>query len=208
MQKGLVETPHAVALDLVTGYFRRGARYHTWRPHGVADWLMICTLAGRGQIGYGTNGKVAGKIHAEAGDIVLLKPGTLHDYGSEPVVGRWEFVWTHFQPKAGWHDLLHWPAAMNGWPGLMRLRLPAARRGNIAKRFMDTHRLATGAQRRRIELAQNALEEVLLWCDSLNPSSSAMDARIQKTMDAVCADLHKPVDLNALADIAGLSTSR
>ena len=169
---------------------------------------MIYTASGKGRFGYGNPGLAQGEMTTDAGDIVLLRPGTLHDYGVEKTLQRWELVWAHFQPRPSWHDLLHWPPAVNGWPGLMRLRLPPARRRRVQRRFLDVHRLAIGAQRRRIELAQNALEETLLWCDASNPAGSPTDPRIQRTMDAVCADLRKPANVTTLAEIAGLSPSR
>lgn len=93
----------------------------------------------------------------------------------------------------------------------MRLCLedPPMRR-RIAARLQDTHRLATGALRRREPFAMNALEETLLWCDTQNPRSDQvrMDSRIRQAMDFLCTHLDKKTTLQAVADACGLSTSR
>jgi AraC family transcriptional regulator of arabinose operon len=56
----------------------------------------------------------------------------------------------------------------------------------------------------------NALEEVLLWCDSINPrqSSSQPDPRIAKAMDFLTTHLSEPFSMERLARVAGLSPSR
>lgn len=201
------ETPFQSTTSLVTGHFRRGAGYAAFRSEGSSDWLLIYTVSGKGRFGYGTAHGILGETITQTGDIVLLRPGTLHSYGVEKSLGRWELVWTHFQPKPAWHDFLHWPAAIAGFAGLMRLRLTRFRR-RVHRRFLDVNRLANGAQRRRIDLAQNALEEVLLWCDASKPGAGSTDPRIQAAMDAICADLRKPLNVSDVAEIAGLSLSR
>ncbi len=201
------ETPFRHTVTLVTGHFRRGAGYAAFRSRGTTDWLLIYTITGKGRFGYGDEQVIRGEICTQPGDIVLLRPGTLHSYGVEASLRRWELVWSHFHPKPSWHDLLCWPAAVVGWPGLMRLHLTRFR-GLVHRRFMEVNRLANGAQRRRIELAQNALEEVLLWCDASNPGAGSTDPRIQTAMDMICADLQRPLTVGAAAEVAGLSLSR
>jgi AraC family transcriptional regulator of arabinose operon len=199
----ITETPHPAVSYLVTGHFREGSGYATWREHGTSDWLLIYTLGGLGRFGF-----EGGQIPAQAGDMVLLRPGTRHDYGVETTQRRWELLWTHFHPRPHWLEWLDWPATA---PGLMRLTLEdAALRRRIAARFFEAHRLATGAQRRREALAMNALEEILLWCDQLNPQadSSRLDGRVQRAMDYLCLHLAAEITLDSVAEASGLSVSR
>ncbi len=80
----------------------------------------------------------------------------------------------------------------------------------VFARFAEVHHLATSALQYRETFAMNALEEVLLWCDTQNPLSeqARMDKRIADTMDYLVRHLAEPVSLNDLAAACGLSVSR
>ena len=200
----LTETPHPDVVELVAGHLRETRGYRTWRERGTTDWLLILTLGGRGRFGHGATGETV----AEAGDAVLLRPGTRHDYGVEPAAGAWEILWTHFQPRPAWREWLRWPEVA---PGLMRLALtePIVRQ-KITARFREAHKLATGSLRRRDLFAMNALEEVLLWCDTQNGQAqpSRLDARVQAVVDYACGHLSDRVTSETLAAQGGLSESR
>ena len=60
------------------------------------------------------------------------------------------------------------------------------------------------------DMAMNALEEVLLWCDRHNPlaQQTRIDARIQNAIDFICRNVSQKIDLEAIAQAAGLSVSR
>lgn len=169
------EHSHPEVIHLVTGHFHESAGYETWRARGTDDWLLIATLGGGGRFGH-----AGGEFIAGPGDLTLFKPGTRHDYGA---AGEgWELLWTHFQARPDWAPLLAWPEAA---PGLMRLHLEAGEvRRKALSRFEEVHALATGAlpsaPRCRAAFALNALEAVLLWCDTRNPLSevSRLDGRV------------------------------
>ncbi|MCA1596514.1 MAG: arabinose operon transcriptional regulator AraC [Chloroflexi bacterium] len=194
-------TPSPRFSQILTGHYDRG--YDTWRENGTGDWLLIFTEKGAGRFGHS-----AGAITTRAGDVVLIQPGTLHDYGAETPDCEWEILWAHFHPRPHWHEWMEWPREA---PGLLRLRLedPPMRR-RIYARFQEAHRLASGALRRREPFAMNALEETLLWCDTQNPHSDQirMDSRIRLAMDYLCAHLHQKITLQAVAAASGLSASR
>lgn len=197
------ETPHPPVAQLLTGWFRERHKYSAWRPKGTEDWLLICTIAGRGRFGFAGEEWIAGP-----GDLVLLRPGAPHDYGLEPTRRRWELLWTHFHPRPHWMDWLNWPEIA---PGLMRLGIGDIKlRRRIERRFADAHARATTARRRRDDLAMNALEELLLWCDGANPNTQAgkTDPRVQAAMDHMCRHMAEPITLNSLAETSGLSVSR
>ena len=197
------ETSSASVVQLITGWFRERQKYSNWRSRGTNDWLLIYTVGGKGRFGF-----VGGQIIAEPGDLVLLRPGTLHDYGVESTLRRWELIWAHFNPRPQWLDWLNWPEIA---PGLMRLRIEGpVERARIKRRFADTHQLATTARRRREDLAMNALEELLLWVDDLNPKTQVgrVDPRVQLAMDEMCRNFNGEINLDSLAQTCGLSVSR
>jgi len=188
---------------ILTGHHRSDRSFATWRIHGTCDWQIMFTASGGGR--YGWDG---GELSALAGDLVLLRPGTRHDYGTAHASGRWETIWAHFLPRDDWFDLLEWPEA---GPGVMRLRCgddPALRR-RVHDGLLAMHRLAIGAAPNRERLALNALEAVLLWGANASAGAAAgHDPRIRSAMETLCQDLISPLGPEALAHVAGLSTSR
>jgi AraC family transcriptional regulator, arabinose operon regulatory protein len=196
------ETPHAPVDQVVSGYFRETAGYFAYRTHGTDDWLLVFTRSGRGRFGFG-----GGEIIALPGEIVLVRPGALHDYGVEAEWQRWEFLWAHFHPRADWIELLDWPEEA---PGLMRLAIDSGSLGRIGELAETLYRLTLSPHRRRLALAMNALEALLLWCDTLNPRSqlSPIDNRVRAAMDHICRSFAEPLSVGDIANVCGLSVSR
>lgn len=197
------ETGHKPVDQVVGGHFVEGPGYSAWRTHGTEDWLLVYTRAGRGRFGH-----AGGEIVTLSGDIVLVRPGTLHDYGVEPELQHWELVWSHFYARPDWMDLLDWPEEA---PGLMRLSIePGEMRTRVDGQAETIYRLALSAHRRRLALAMNALEALLLWCDTVNPRSqqARIDPRIRAAMDHICRSFAAPLSLEGIAGVAGLSVSR
>lgn len=187
----------------MTGHFHQGSGFRAYRSRGVQDWLLVHTLSGQGRFGH-----PGGEIIATPGDWVLLRPGTLHDYGVEPSLKQWELLWAHFQPRADWLGWLNWPAVHDG---LMRLRLDdTPERKKIVDRFFQAHGLLNSNLRYHETFAMNALEEVLLWCDQHNPLSveSGGDPRVRDAMDHLARHLERKITLDDLAGEVGLSASR
>ena len=195
-----LETLHPEVVSLVTGYSHETTGYASWRKHGTRDWLLIATLSGSGRFG-----GVEGDFLTRLGDLTLLRPGTCHDYEATE---SWELLWTHFHPRPDWQPWLNWPEES---PGLMRLPLaePVIRQ-KIFTRFRDAHHLATGALRHRETFALNALEEVLLWCDTQNPHSeqARLDPRVRQVIDHLVRCQAEPVSLSELCRLTDLSPSR
>jgi AraC family transcriptional regulator, arabinose operon regulatory protein len=204
---GRTETPQSEFRHLVAGHFHAERGYFAYRSRGTKDWLLVHTLSGCGRFGF-----THGETTAQPRDIVLLPPGTLHDYGIHPDHHAWELQWVHFHPRPHWHDLLAWPDLPDPsmeQTGLLRLRLPKPNSARVASRLSDMLRLANTPQRNGTLLAMNALEEVLLWCDEWNPSHhEMMDPRIQAAMELMCRKLDEPLRIETLANAAGLSPSR
>lgn len=188
--------------QLITGHFVERERYAVWRQKGTYDWLLILTLAGAGRFGY-----PGGDFIATAGELVLLRPHTRHDYSLEPHHRHWELLWVHFFPVIEWQRWLYWPEEA---PGLMRLPLDVPSHEALGVRLMEVHTLATGSARNRIALASNALERFLLWCDEINPLAAhgALDHRIRRAVDYLGTHYHESVTLSSLSHRCQLSVSR
>ena len=187
---------------LVTGYFREGPGYACWRSGGTTDWLLTYTIAGLGRYGHSLGDHIA-----RPGQLVLLRPQILHDYGVEATQQSWEFVWAHFHPRPDWLQLLTWSEEA---PGLMVLDLAQSTyRQKIAQRFIEAHEHATLSGPRADDLAMNALEEVLLWCAIAMPGAhAALDARVTLAMNHCCRNLADDITLRSLAAVCEISPSR
>jgi AraC family transcriptional regulator of arabinose operon len=187
---------------LLTGHFTKGNDYSTRRPQGSADWLIIDTVAGAGSFG-----SPRGRFTVQAGDVVLLRPGHPHDYGTDTAAGTWELAWAHLLLPDSWLDLVEWPEPR---PGLLHLHLDASAHAAVTA-CLD---LADGCCRRalahRERLAGNALERALLLLAQANPNQAgaSCDPRLRAAMDLGLRNLAAPAPLDALARAADMSVSR
>lgn len=194
------ETPHETVLRLLTGHFDETTGYRAYRPRGVGDWLLVLTLSGGGRFGHAD-----GDHRVEAGDWVLLPPGTPHDYGVADNAARWELVWAHFQPRADWHAWLRWPRLDGG----LRVLRPEGDQSVLVAQFLRVHDLLGSGQRRAEALAMNALEALLLQCDMHNPTEMPdLDGRVQRAMAFMEAHLSERLSIADISGEAGLSPSR
>jgi AraC family transcriptional regulator, arabinose operon regulatory protein len=198
------ETPSPLVAPLVTGHFKEGKGYATWRTHGTNDYLLMLTLDGKGRVGW-----QGGEREVAAGDVVLLRPGTLHDYGVGRRAANWELLWAHFLPRPHWLEWLGWPEVAPGL-GILSLGEEGEARERIEEALREMNRRARGGQPRREAFALNALEAALLWCDAANPKSAQgrLDARVVRAMEYLRERLHEPVPMPELAQAVGLSSSR
>ncbi len=197
------EAFHPTLRHLVMGHFHEGRGYATWRQRGTNDWLLIATLSGSGRFGF-----TGGEIRTVPGEIVLLHPGTLHDYSVAPESPSWELLWAHFHPHPHWMQWLDWPEIA---PGLTHLLLEEPQtRAAIVEKLSEALRHATGAQRRREEFAMNSLEAALLLCDTVNPRQGepVLDGRVRQVMDFLCLHYSRNLSLDQLGAVVGLSGSR
>lgn len=168
-------------------------------PHGVDDWLLIYTISGSGRFGHS-----GGDLFTSIGDLVLIRPGTLHDYAVAPSAKSWELLWAHFQPRPEWLPWLDWPEIARG---LMLLKVAEP---DVVERFHTAHRFFHGDLRRREAYAMNMLEALLLDCGRLNPVaiSARYDPRVLRAADYLDRNLARKVTLGDVAYAVGLSESR
>jgi AraC family transcriptional regulator of arabinose operon len=196
------ESFHPEVDQILTGHFREQGEYATYRSRGTRDYLLIYTAGGRGRFGY-----ARGEIITQRGDLVLVAPGALHDYGLASPPMAWELLWAHFVPPAHLRPWLGLPAVAHG---LMRMHIADPElRARVEQRLLDMHRLGSGPLRLAKRLALNALEEVLLWCDLDNPESAqSVDPRIRRALELLARDPKAPFSLVELASRCGISRSR
>lgn len=202
-QKVSDSLPSPAGLFIRTGHFIESPAYRTVRPRGTKDWLLVYTIGGRGRFGYST-----GELAAAPGTLTLTLPGTFHDYGTARDAGQWELLWTHFQPRIHWAELLNWPLVSEG---LMQLFIgDSPHRDEIVSLFWKVHRIAVGGRPRRDLFAAAALEEMLLWCDLANPQSGApaVDVRVSSAIDFICSNLDTDLSVERIAGHVICSPSR
>ncbi len=187
---------------LVTGCQDSTRRRVARRPNGTGDWLLIYTEDGRAYFRF-----PGGEFTARADDVVLIRPGTPHDYGLEERHGYWKNIWTHFLPRHDCLDWLEWPEFA---PGMMRLHLESSIRRKVLAALSQMVAAAHATSRRHEEMAVNALERALLLCETVNPRymESRRDPRIRKAVELLCSQIEERFTLDDLARRCGLSRSR
>ncbi|MBA8794254.1 AraC family transcriptional regulator of arabinose operon [Friedmanniella endophytica] len=185
---------------LEAGRFAEGPAYDTWRSRGTEDWLVIHTVGGRGRFGY-----AGGEVESEPGDLVLLAPRTLHDYGTADGAGEWLLQFAHFHPRTEWLPLLDWPLLA---PGLGRIRVDGEAGRRVREAFDQTVTLSRSGLARAELFGLNALEQVLLWASTQRPGSGRTDPRLITVLELISTRLAEPLTVAGLAAAVGLSASR
>ena len=182
------------------GTLREVTGYRVIRELGTTDHLMMMTRGGRGRLG-----TESGPVLVGRGDIVVLTPGTPHDYGVDPAVGEWDIAFSHFHPRPDWAALLDWPQEA---PGLHRLHLSGETRRTVTAEMLTMVRWGRSGHPRAALLTMNALELVLVWCDGANPRSRLLDPRVSRALTHLDTTITERHTVAGLARIAHLSPSR
>jgi AraC family transcriptional regulator of arabinose operon len=185
---------------LHAGVFSCDQKYSVWRSRGTPDWLIMLTLAGSGLIRSG-----AELFEARQGDLVLYKPNAPQHYATGPS-GAWNFLWVHFNAREHWRPWMEWPGIEKGFG---RIHIDD---GNIGRRIERSMRrvLRLGLLELRIrdDLALNALEAVLLWCQGALSGPIAVDERLLKAEQYIALNAAKGLTLAQIAQATGQSVSR
>jgi len=190
-------------LVIRTGHFIETPSYRVVRPRGSPEWLLVYTLSGNGRFA-----SSIGELEANPGTLTLTQPGVYHDYGTAASAAHWELLWTHFQPRVHWAELLNWPQVSEG---LMQIDVrESPHRDQIVAAFWIVHKIALSGRPSRELFAMAALEEMLLWCDLANPSSGAppYDSRVSSAIDYICANLAQELSVVHIAERTFCSPSR
>ena len=170
---------------------------------GTRDWLITFTVAGRGLY------RLAGQeFGCGPGDVMLLQPGTSHDYGTDPEAGRWDFYWAHFLPRPTWNPWLLWREQASGLRSVAVGETSTRRRIEevFARLLRDVGAIDAWGER----LAENALEEVILLVAGENARSSGeiIDPRVAQVVQEISRRYREPMTVAELAQHVHLSPSR
>lgn len=187
--------------QISVGHFIEDASYGIERPNGREDYLIILTLRGVGEIGFGEK-----LTRLERGEAVLFHPGCPQSYRTATDTNNWEFSWSHFQPSLQMHPFLAWPEISTG---LGYLKLPEELYVEAIFKDFEAARLSLlRPLRHRKELAQNRLAAALIQFDIANSKhASAIDERILRAMEWIYAHLGEAPSMDEIARVAGLSVS-
>jgi AraC family transcriptional regulator of arabinose operon len=187
----------AVAIEskngILTGHFRENDTYSMARPSGREDWLLVFTLEGQGYFH-----TPAGEKECKAGELVLLRKGVPHTYGT--VKGElWNFMWVHFKrvPESSLlpdEEVLICP-------------LPSS---ELQRRVLRIFRSLLHDSRAQVgfwqELCDNQLSAlILLMAGQL---ADKLDYRVSQVMRILSAQMQEPLSINELSARVGLSASR
>lgn len=195
-------SPIPPGCSLVTGWIDGDDSFASMRPRGTSDWQMIVTVTGAGYIR-----QRGSELVARAGELILLRAGAPHDYGTAAGSPRWRYLWCHFHPRDEWIDLLAWPEIVSR---IMCVRLddPAVRRG-VLSRLREVDAFAKGSHPLADRFAVNALEHALLLINEVTGRvASGLDPRVVEAMQRLGSDLAQSVTFADLAQALGLSASR
>jgi len=195
---------HHTNIEIIApGSFERGYGYHTWRPMGSGDFLLIFTRSG---LGY-ADSKSKNRIQLEPNTVALWETNSWQSYGTDKTVGKWNILWTHFNPRPHWRTWMRWPER---YPGFRMLQLPTPHSDQLTTALETTLSLARADLPFAQELAMNAFERALLEihrADSQLPGSR-MDPRIRNVVEWLATLPRTGIDSTALAQRSGLSPSR
>lgn len=199
----LADTPAPQPGLLVADLFSQGPGYRSRRRTGTQDWLITFTVGGQGRY------RCAGQeFICVAGDVVLLQPGTPHDYGTAGAAERWDFYWAHFLPRPAWAAWLLWDELA---PGLRKIGVadPAAA-SRIAAVFDRLLCDVVGPEPWGERLAENALEEAILLIahEHGRAAQRVADPRVSQVIQELNRRYREPLTVADLAATVHLSPSR
>jgi AraC-like DNA-binding protein len=141
----------------------------------------------------------------EAGSLLLISPGTPRNHGQDFECKKWVRYFCTFVPRTRWETkLLDWPEI---YPGAMRLVVPKKLQGTIAPLFDQCAAVCRTAWELRHEMLMNLLEQILLWCHTINPKNkqASMDERVVRAMHFIAEHFARDLDIPEVASHVGLS---
>ncbi|RKP53007.1 helix-turn-helix domain-containing protein [Cohnella endophytica] len=178
---------------IIGGHFDEDDTYTARRPSGMNDSLIVFTLSGEGYFR-----TPAGEKSCGAGQLVLLRSGVPHEYGT--VAGtRWNFVWAHFQKLPETDYLPPEEVFVHDLPeGHLRNRVYRA-----FQNLLQDSRDRSGF---RHALCENSIREILLLV--AQRTSHKQDSRIEHALQLLSRSMHEELRIHDLARSVGLSPSR
>ncbi|MEH7012697.1 helix-turn-helix domain-containing protein [Neobacillus niacini] len=197
-----VESAQTLPGILISDHYKQAYGYKVHRSGGTKDWLMTYTLSGRGV--YTVNQQ---KVLCQRGDIVILKPGKVHQYETSED-SCWEFLWAHFVPQPAWARLLQLPEPHKGMLHFHVEDSILLERLNIAfqRLLFESRTVGPYAE----ELSLNAMEEVLLLLAQKHRQNTdrILDPRVEEVLTILTHYLQDQYSITELAKRVNLSSSR
>jgi AraC family transcriptional regulator of arabinose operon len=186
----------------VAGTFQASGTWRTRRPAGTTDWQLVLTVRGSGRFLH-----PQGECRASPATVVLLRPGTAHDYGPSPGCRIWDARCVHFRAREPWLGLLDWPEIC---PGLMAITLPSRLQElgvALVEEIISVRAQALPFHRR---LGLCLLEQLLLRLSGAIPGGAedSRDERIRTVLALLAREEGVPVGRAVLALAVRLSPSR
>ncbi|MFU2082931.1 arabinose operon transcriptional regulator AraC [Gallibacterium anatis] len=173
------------------------------RPNGMKGYILNLTTEGKGYI-------YSGKEYftVEKGDLVLFPPNIIHNYQRYPDNESWYHRWVYFRPRGFWKDFLQWEDAIDGI--FITKQIDESDYKCIEKLFVEIEELNKSNQPYATELSENYLEQLLIRCKRLQPTSFSrkIDLRILQAVNYMMEDLKKDYSINEIAAHVYLSPSR
>jgi AraC family transcriptional regulator of arabinose operon len=119
----------------------------------------------------------------------------------------WSEQWIIFHARPGWQRWLRWPEHLSG---MMHLSLTDSRAvKNVSNAFAEVLRLSRSILPEAEAFSFNALEKLLLICNTLNPIAPGeqLDARVRAAADFIATHSARPLTVAAIAQAVHLSPS-
>ena len=167
-----------------------------------AQWVVGMTLSGCVR-----EFNPAGDFELVAGDVLVQKADNCNHWKVPDSGAPWKVVFFVFDPWSGIRPLLTLPEIR---PGFLKVSLSSSTVMNsVRQALLKAHRLLHSHWPNRLELARNALEEALLWCQTeADRGGPNVDPRVEHVMNYLANHATTPVCLADLADVASLSVPR
>jgi len=184
-----------------------GEYYEVLRETGRQAWTFLLMESGRCGVDMGGAERLG-----ERGHFYAIEPGAPHHYGTEAVTGKghagWTYCWAHVFPRPMWEPWLHWPRLAAGLRGIA---IPETALPGHLDQFRRVVAALEGRGHQYLELAMAQFEVLLIMSDAHNPQAvpreSHTGATVAPAFEWIKANIHKPIPINELAHICGMSRS-
>lgn len=202
MQDAMFDEPAPPPGRLLAGHFTEPYGYHVRRRRGTRDWLLAFTIAGEGRFVLGERTHICRR-----GSVVLLSPGTPHEYFTPKGRRLWEFFWVHFTPRADWMDWLEWSRGKR----LSELVITdAIEQARLRQSFIRLVRDNRNIDVFHDELADNALAEIMIVLarHHVQVSAQQLDPRVVQVLRRLSDEFDQDISVAELAQSVAMSPSR